>query len=185
MLSSPANWDVTDVDLEFIERTIKFLTGVYEYVIIDCATGLDDENLSTVTCCDALLDCHSRGAGGAQLVALRGTRLAYGISPAKLKVVINRCSSDRGVTIEQFESNLNQPVQVRIVNNPGDLRKSVDVGTDSARPKVGVRESDKEVGCQPSPGADDSDGPKEMVRAMGLSLVMPVVFRGGGHRGGS
>jgi pilus assembly protein CpaE len=42
------------VPLDAVEKSIRFLANVYEYVIVDCPLGLSDLNLVTVDCCDEL-----------------------------------------------------------------------------------------------------------------------------------
>lgn len=130
VLSSPADLDdCGDVNLESVERALKFVAGVYEYVIVDCAGGLDDENLSTVTCCDELYFIATQ-----EVPALRDLSryldraLTCDIASQKLEVVINRYSSDRGVTIEQIESAIQRPVLLRVPNSPAELSRSVDMG---------------------------------------------------------
>ena len=43
-----------NVPLDAVERAVRFLADVYEYVLIDCPLGLSDLNLVTVDCCDEL-----------------------------------------------------------------------------------------------------------------------------------
>ena len=131
VLSSPADWnDGNAGNPEFLERAIRFLAGAYEYVIVDCASGLDDESLSTVTCCDELYLIATQ-----EVPALRDLSryldrvLDCDLPSQKLQVIINRYSSDRGVTIEQIESAIRRPVSVRVPNSPVELTRSVDMGT--------------------------------------------------------
>jgi Flp pilus assembly CpaE family ATPase len=131
VLSSPASFDESDGgNLEFLERALKFLADAYEYVVVDCATGLGDDILSTVSCCDELYLIANQ-----DVPALRDLSrhleylLASDIPSKKLKVVINRYSSDRSVTMEQIEKSIRRPVFVCVPNNSTELVRAVDMGT--------------------------------------------------------
>jgi pilus assembly protein CpaE len=131
VLSSPASFDESDEEnLEFLERTLKFLADAYEYVVVDCATGLEEDILSTVACCDELYLIANQ-----DVPALRDLSrylehlLASDIPSKKLKVVLNRYSSDRSVTVEQIEKTIRRPVFVCVPNNPIELVRAVDMGT--------------------------------------------------------
>ncbi len=130
VLSSPANWDDSDeVDPELTERAMKFLAGVYEFVIVDCAGGLDDESLSTVSCSDGVYLIATQEVPALRDLSCHMERvLGCGLAPGKLKVVINRYSSDRGVTIDQIESAIQRSVSVRVPNHSAELSRSVDMG---------------------------------------------------------
>ena len=131
VLSSPANFD-DDIfqDFSFLERSIRYLAGVYDYVIVDCGTGLEDDVLATLACCDELYLIATQ-----EVPALRDLSrylerlLAYDIASAKLKVVLNRHTSDRSVSLEQIEQAIGRPVFVRVPNNSAELARSLDMGT--------------------------------------------------------
>ncbi len=131
VLSSPANFD-EDIfdDFSLLERSIRHLAGVYDYVIVDCGTGLEDEVLATLACCDELYLIATQ-----EVPALRDLSryldrlLAYDIASAKLKVVLNRHSSDRSVSLEQIEKAIGRPVFVQVPNNSAELARSLDMGT--------------------------------------------------------
>jgi len=131
VLSSPASFDDRDEgNLEFLERALKFLSDAYEYVVVDCATGLEEEILSTVACCDELYLVANQ-----DVPALRDLSryleylLASDVPSNKLKVVLNRYSSDRSVTMEQIEKSIRQPVFVCVPSNSVELVRAVDMGT--------------------------------------------------------
>lgn len=131
VLSSPASFDDRDQEnLAALERAIQFLTGVYEYVLLDCASGLGDEVLSTIACCDELYLIATQEVPALRDLSRYVERvLAYDIPSHRLKVVINRYSSDRGVTIEQIEKTIGRPVAILVPNNSSELIRSVDMGT--------------------------------------------------------
>ncbi len=131
VLSSPPSFanDVFD-NFSYLERSIRYLAGVYDYAILDCGTGLEDEVLATLACCDELYLIATQ-----EVPALRDLSryldrlLAYDIESPKLKVVLNRYSSDRSVTLDQIEKVIGRPIFVRVPNNSVELARSLDMGT--------------------------------------------------------
>ena len=131
VLSSPANFanDIFD-NLSFLERSIRYLAGVYDYVIVDCGTGLDDEILATLACCDELYLIATQDVPALRDLSRYLDRLlAYDIASPKVKVVVNRYSSDRSVTLEQIEKAIGRPVFVQVPNSSGELARSLDLGS--------------------------------------------------------
>lgn len=130
VLSSPANFeDSWDGNQQFLERALKFLAGAYDFVIIDCASGLDEEALSALVCCDEVYLVATQDLPALRDLSRYMERLTDCDVPAhKVKVVLNRYSSDRGVTTEQIESAIRRPVLIRVPNSAAELNRSVDMG---------------------------------------------------------
>ena len=51
------------------------------------------------------------------------------VSPSKLRVVVNRYSSDCAVTLEQIEKAIRQPVSIMVPNNPTEVMRAMNTGT--------------------------------------------------------
>ena len=54
-----------DIERDALGRAIRFVAGVYDFVVIDCPTGLEEPNLVTADGCDELLPRGDAGCSGA------------------------------------------------------------------------------------------------------------------------
>ena len=103
---------------------------VYEYVVIDCPPGVDDLNLVTIDCCDELYLVTTADVPALRDLSRYVDRLLQcNVPPSKLKVVVNRYSSDGAVTLEQIEKAIRQPVSITVPNNPDELMRAMNTGS--------------------------------------------------------
>ena len=51
------------------------------------------------------------------------------VPPSKLKVVVNRYTSDGAVSLEQIEKAIRQPVSVTVPNHPSELMRAMNTGS--------------------------------------------------------
>jgi pilus assembly protein CpaE len=120
----------SNVPVDAVERSIRFLANVYEYVLVDCPAGLSDANLATVDCCDELYLVATPDVPALRDLSQYVERLSQvGVPPNKLRVVVNRYSSDAAVTLDQIEKAIRQPVSITIPSQPGDLMRAMNTGT--------------------------------------------------------
>jgi pilus assembly protein CpaE len=118
------------VPLDAVERSIRFLANVYEYVIVDCPSGMSDMNLVTIDCCDEVYLVTTPDVPALRDLSRYVDRLAQcNITPPKLKVVVNRFTSDCAVTLEQIEKAVRQPVSITIPNNTAEMMRAMNTGT--------------------------------------------------------
>ncbi len=54
---------------------------------------------------------------------------ACNVSPSKIRVVVNRYSSEGAVTLEQIEKAIRQPIAITIPNNTAELMRAMNTGT--------------------------------------------------------
>jgi pilus assembly protein CpaE len=119
-----------DVSFEAVERSIRFLAEVYEYVAIDCAPGLSDLNLITIDTCDRLYLVATPDVPALRDLARHIDRLLQcNVSPSKMQVVINRYDSSAAVSLEQIEKAIGQPVRIAVPNNYAELMRAMNSGT--------------------------------------------------------
>jgi pilus assembly protein CpaE len=130
LLSSPGSLNGTaNVQVGAIEHALRFTAELYDFVIIDFARGLDDENLAAITCCDDLyLIATPEVPALRDLSRYMDRLLEFHLAPEKLKVVINRYSSDRSVTLAQIQKAIHQPIAVTIPSSGAELIRAVDTG---------------------------------------------------------
>jgi pilus assembly protein CpaE len=118
------------VPLDAVEQSIRFLANVYEYVIVDCPLGLSDLNLVTIEGCDELYLVTTPDVPALRDLSKYVDRLSQcNVSPSKLRVVVNRYSSDAAVTLEQIEKAIRQPVSITVPNSPSEVMRAMNTGT--------------------------------------------------------
>jgi pilus assembly protein CpaE len=131
LLPSPNTFLLSmSIATEAVEQALQFVAGIYEYTIIDFATGLDDLNLSAIGRCDELYLI-----APAEIPALRDLsryieRLRdFHLPGARLKVVVNRYSSDRSLSLDQIQKAIRQPIPFTIPNCGKELMRAMDNGS--------------------------------------------------------
>ena len=117
------------IERDVLGRAIRFVAGVYDFVLIDCQAGLDELNLVTAAGCDefylvATPDVPALRDLARYLDRLRELQLA----PAKLKVVINQYGLGRPITIAQIEKAIDHPVALTLPSDAASLTRALDAG---------------------------------------------------------
>ena len=121
---------VPDISLDAVERALHFLAEVYEFVIIDSPRGIGDLNLVTIDCCDLLYLIATPDVPALRDLSRFIDRLLQcSVSPAKLRVVINRFSSQGAVSLEQIENAIRQPISITMPNHSTALIRAMNTGT--------------------------------------------------------
>lgn len=111
------------------ERAIRFVAGIYDFVLLDCPHGMAEANQVIVRCCDEF-----NLVATPELPALRDlsrylARMAELEVPSeKLKVIINRQDPHRTVTVDQIEQAIGRPVNLILPSGTTDLIRAVDTG---------------------------------------------------------
>jgi pilus assembly protein CpaE len=130
VLSSPESHDLTrTVDPDALERTLEFLRGEYDYIILDCQTSLEEVSLAVMDRSDQIYLVATPDIG-----AIRDlSRYIDGLSrnestSARLHVIINRYSSHGAIAIEQIEKAIRVPVEVRLCNAYTECQRAINVG---------------------------------------------------------
>jgi len=119
-----------NISLDAVERALHFLAEVYEFVIIDSPRGLGDLNLVTIDCCDELYLVATPDVPALRDLSRYIDRLLQcSVSPAKLRVVINRFSSQGAVSLEQIEHAIRQPISITMPNHSSALIRAMNTGT--------------------------------------------------------
>lgn len=121
--------DSANVSLDDIQRAIRFLSENYEFVIIDCPHGIHNLSLATIDCCDELYLIATPDVPALRDLSRYIDRLLQSNVPRdKIKVVINRFSSEGAVSLEQIEKAIRQPVAITIPNSSSDLIRAMNTG---------------------------------------------------------
>jgi pilus assembly protein CpaE len=121
--------DSANVSLDDIQRSIRFLGQNYEFVVIDCPHGVHNLSLATIDCCDELYLIATPDVPALRDLSRYIDRLLQSnVSPDKIKVVINRFSSEGALTLEQIEKAIRQPISITIPNASSDLIRAMNTG---------------------------------------------------------
>lgn len=121
--------DSANVSLDDIQRAIRFLGQNYEFVVIDCPHGVHNLSLATIDCCDELYLIATPDVPALRDLSRHIDRLLQGnVPPSKIKVVINRFSSEGALALEQIEKAIRQPIAITIPNASSDLIRAMNTG---------------------------------------------------------
>jgi pilus assembly protein CpaE len=119
----------TDVPLSSIQQTIRYLRGIYEYVIIDCCQGVGNANEATIAECDQLYLVATPDVPALRdLSRYVDNLLQYNFPPGKVSVVINRFRSQGEVTLDGIAKAVRLPVAITIPNNSTELITAMNTG---------------------------------------------------------
>lgn len=130
VLASPESHDPSrSVDPDALERTLEFLRGEYDYVILDCQTTLEETTLAVMDRSDQIYLVATPDIGAVRDLSRYIDGLSHNESTAsRLHVVINRYSSHGAIAIEQIEKAIRVPVEVRLSNAYAECLRAINVG---------------------------------------------------------
>ena len=121
--------DSANVPLDAIQHAIRFLGQNYAFVVIDCPHGVHNLSLATIDCCDELYLVATPDVPALRDLSRCVDRfLQSNVSPEKIKVVINRFSSEGALTLEQIQKAVRQPIAITIPNASADLIRAMNTG---------------------------------------------------------
>ncbi|HEY4358416.1 MAG TPA: AAA family ATPase [Acidobacteriaceae bacterium] len=130
VLSSPdVPGTAAHLDTESVVKTLEFLRSEYEYVIVDCATSLDDTSLAVIEASTRLYLVATPEIGAIRDLSRYIDSVAHAGCPTdKMHVVINRFSSRYAVDSSQIEKAIRLPIAIKLPNAYVDLVRSVNLG---------------------------------------------------------
>jgi len=98
--------------------------------VIDCPHGVHNLSLATIGCCDELYLIATPDVPALRdLSSCIDTFLQSHVPPEKIKVVINRYSSDGALGLQQIEKAIQQPISITIPNASSDLIRAMNTGS--------------------------------------------------------
>ncbi len=130
VLSSPESHDLSrTVDPDALERTLEFLRGEYDYIILDCETSLEEVSLAVMDRSDQIYLVSTPDIGAIRDLSRYIDGLSRNESTStRLHVIINRYSSHGAIAIEQIEKAIRVPVEVRLCNAYAECQRAINVG---------------------------------------------------------
>lgn len=117
------------VNAEHIEKTIGFLKGRYDYIIIDTSHGFNDAVISALDMSDMILYLSTL-----DLPAIKNTKNGLEIMKSlnypgnKVRLVINKANESFGIKHSDFESALGVDIWAMIPDDPAAVTISVNNG---------------------------------------------------------
>ncbi len=130
VLTAPEGFDVPrHVSGEDIAHTLAFLRSRYEYVVVDCHPGLDDQNVAVIDQADQLYLVAQPEIPALRNVARYIDQLSrFQYPPDKIRVVINRHSKKSPINDAAIEKAIRKNIHWRVPNQYYEVMKTVNTG---------------------------------------------------------
>jgi pilus assembly protein CpaE len=130
ILSSPdVCGNMNNMDPDAIARTLEFLKTEYDFVILDCATAVDENALAVIDVSTRVYLVATPEIGAIRdLARYVDNLMQIDYTTEKMHVVINRFSSRYAVSVEQIEKAIRLPIAIRLPNSYTELVRSVNLG---------------------------------------------------------
>jgi len=137
VLSSPdVCGTMNNLDPEAITKTLEFLRNEYDFILLDCATALDDNALAVIDVSTRVYLVATPEIGAIRdLSRYVDNLMQIDYTTEKMHVVINRFSSRYAVSVEQIEKAIRLPIAIRLPNSYTELVRSVNLG-EPVSPKI-------------------------------------------------
>jgi len=126
VLSSPDTCENhRTTDPEQMSQTLDFLRGEYDYVIVDCPATLDDTNLAVIEGSNLVYLVSTPEIGAVRdLSRFVDSLVQNDENKERLKVIINRFSSQHAVGPEQIEKAIRTEIFMRFPNSYAEVVRS-------------------------------------------------------------
>ena len=112
-----------------MEHVLEFLRGEYDYVILDSSLESHKLNSAIIDCADEVYLVATPDVASLRDLSRHVENFGLDARTApKLRIAINRSSSDDAVSAEQVESAVRFPVSVTIPNSYAELIRAINAG---------------------------------------------------------
>lgn len=130
VLSSPdVCGDLKLMNKDSIARTLDFLRSEYDYLILDCAMSLEEENVPIIGKSTGIYLVATPEVGAVRDLSRYIDKFSLFEDVAeKIQVVINRSSSLSGIDSDQIEKAIRLPIAFNIPNSYPELVRSENMG---------------------------------------------------------
>ncbi len=114
---------------EHVKPLVSFLRRSFEYIVVDCAVSYDDRTLAFLDAADVIVVITAPEVGVLHnTVRFLELSRALGYPREKLQLVLNRADSEVGITPEDIEASLGQPLRFRIPSRGTQFALAANVG---------------------------------------------------------
>lgn len=126
VLSSPdICGEAKPTDPSSMAQTLDFLRGEYDYVIVDCPATLDETNIATIEASNQVYLIATPEIGAVRDLSRHVDALSQNEgNKDRVKVVVNRFSSQHAVSLEQVEKAIRMPVFMKLPNTYAEVVRS-------------------------------------------------------------
>ena len=129
LLSSPDVGQVArSIHPDDVTPTLDFLRTVYDFVIVDCDDSTDDITRAIIAASSQVYLVATPDITAIRDLSRHVDDLARIDDSSKIKVVINRYSSQFAVSVEEIEKAIRLPVSFNVPNNYVELVRSANLG---------------------------------------------------------
>ncbi len=129
LLSPPQPELAEQVTADHVERLVKALSEMYDYVIVDCHPNYDDRNLVVLEQADQIMFVVRPELGPLKNMGVfLNLALKLGLPLTKIFIVLNRAGSKSGIEVEQIERNFKSRIAFRMVSGGRTVTLSMNRG---------------------------------------------------------
>ena len=115
---------------EAVRRTLQFLRQSYQFILLDCPTGLADVNTAALDEADNLYLVTTSEVPAVKNVARYADYLSHFSYPIeRMRVVINRYSKGDAISEAQIEKTLRRPIFWKVPNQYREVIKVINTGS--------------------------------------------------------
>jgi pilus assembly protein CpaE len=117
------------IKTEHVERLLKSLSELYNFVIVDCHPNYDDRNLAILEHADDIMFVVRPELGPLKNMGVfLNLVLKLALPLSKIHIVLNRAGSRSGIEVEQIERNFRSRIAFRMVSGGRTVVLSVNRG---------------------------------------------------------
>jgi len=111
-----------------MQQVLEFLRPQYDFVILDSSLEYQEVNSSIIDCSDEVYLITTPDVAALRDLSRHVENFALDDASSKLRIVLNRSSSNDAVSAEQVESAVRFPVSVSVANNYAELVRAINAG---------------------------------------------------------
>jgi len=119
---------LSEVPLGAVQQTLRYLRGIYEFVVIDCCHGIGANEPVLAECDQIFLVATPDVPAVHDLSRYVERLLPYNFPAGKVNVVINRCRSRGEVEMKAISEVVQVPVALTIPNSSDELIRAMNTG---------------------------------------------------------
>lgn len=147
-----------------IAQTLSFLRTRYEFVIVDCHPGLDDQNMAVIDQADQVYLIAQPEVPALRNVARYIDQLSqFQVAPEKVRVVVNRHLKKGAISDAAIEKAIRKTIHWKVPNQYNEVMKTINTGdplslssgSEFMRSLTGWTET---LAGKPAPGGKKKDG---------------------------
>ncbi len=119
---------LTEATVDDVQRTLKFLRGLYDFLLVDCPHGLGRLNVATIDSSNRLYLVATPDVPALRDLSCYVDRVLQHYPAGKVSVVLNRYRSKGEVKLDAIAKALNQPVAITIPNSGNEVIAAMNSG---------------------------------------------------------